>query len=458
MCSSLLITAHHCAPQEPHEARLADAVLPHDAVPGVKDRVKGSTWKPRPVSYLGGTQGPTGQCSGAERGLRSASWPRAEPACFSHGAVLVGSAIDPGLRPVAHLVRVEVRVSPNPTPNPNPNPSPNPNQVSGRVAHDADASTLEKGPPRVGVRLGSGLEREEGPQQLSRVRQLRRVRHAAYHDVALLAQPALIRLLLTRLLSSLPLSTHEPARACTPPPRDPGRSAARRRRCRGAGCRWRGAARRAAPRARACRTPAARQQRAGRGSATPSLTQLVRIKLARLSSDGLALPGSAAGCSPLHTPLPNRALTGLKLARARGRRQHRNGRGGHCCRRAAGGGGLHDRARGGGLPAHLARLLRRALRARGYLRAPPRRTRRARGQVRLTLTAAGAALTLTLALSTIPGPDPKPALALTLLLALTLTSCCDGLACNVEQRPNALFDPAWLGRVVSGKQAALYLL
>ena len=78
--------------------------------------------------------------------------------------------------------------------------------------------------------------------------------------------------------------------------------------------------------------------------------------------------------------------------------------------------------------------------------------------MRLALTAAGAALTLTLALSTIPGPDPKPALALTLLLALTLTSCCDGLACNVEQRPNALFDPAWLGRVVSGKQAALYLL
>jgi len=28
----------------------------------------------------------------------------------------------------------------------------------------------------------------------------------------------------------------------------------------------------------------------------------------------------------------------------------------------------------------------------------------------------------------------------------------------VEQRPNALFDPAWLGRVVSEKQAALYLL
>ena len=34
-------------------------------------------------------------------------------------------------------------------------------------------------------------------------------------------------------------------------------------------------------------------------------------------------------------------------------------------------------------------------------------------------------------------------------------SCCDGLACNVEQRPNALFDPAWLGRVVSQKQAEL---
>jgi hypothetical protein len=33
--------------------------------------------------------------------------------------------------------------------------------------------------------------------------------------------------------------------------------------------------------------------------------------------------------------------------------------------------------------------------------------------------------------------------------------CCDGLACNVEQRPNALFDPVWLGRVVSEKQTEL---
>ena len=36
-------------------------------------------------------------------------------------------------------------------------------------------------------------------------------------------------------------------------------------------------------------------------------------------------------------------------------------------------------------------------------------------------------------------------------------SCCDGLACNVEQRPNAFFDPAWLGRVVGAKQAELLL-
>ena len=39
--------------------------------------------------------------------------------------------------------------------------------------------------------------------------------------------------------------------------------------------------------------------------------------------------------------------------------------------------------------------------------------------------------------------------------ALALTSCCDGLACHVEPRPNALFDPAWLGRVVGEKQAEL---
>ena len=33
--------------------------------------------------------------------------------------------------------------------------------------------------------------------------------------------------------------------------------------------------------------------------------------------------------------------------------------------------------------------------------------------------------------------------------------CCDGLDCNVEERRNELFDPAWLGRVVSEMQTRL---
>ena len=81
---------------------------------------------------LAGAWGSPGAFSGtAERSLRSASWPKLEPACFRHDRRCGGRHGIGGARAVSLSPSLTLTTDPDPHPSPDPNPVPNHNPQDG---------------------------------------------------------------------------------------------------------------------------------------------------------------------------------------------------------------------------------------------------------------------------------------------------------------------------------------